>query len=77
MAAYPPWIAVQERSRGLLSSAESAYTEQIPSRGSSETGYIVLSMPDSVKENKHPVKKEGSKTMAELQVRHAICAVII
>ena len=24
-----------------------------------------------------PVKKEGSKTMAELQVRHATCAVII
>ena len=67
---------MQEQSRGLVSCAGCIITEEVQSRGSNEAGHIVLRMPDSVKENKNPVKKEGSKTMAELQVRHALCAVI-
>lgn len=65
----PQWTAVQEQSKGLITSAESPYTDKVQSRGSSEAGDIVLCMPNNVKENKSPVKKEGSKTMAELQVR--------
>ena len=62
----PQWTAVQEQSKGLITSAESPYTDKVQS---SEAGDIVLCMPNNVKENKSPVKKEGSKTMAELQVR--------
>ena len=58
---------VQERSTGLFASPGSPYTE-VQSSGSSDAGDVVLCMPDSIKENMKPVKKEGSKTMAELQV---------
>lgn len=77
VTADPLWTIVQEQYRGLLSSPSSTYTEEVQSRGSSEAGDIVLCMPDSIKENMKPVKKEGPKTLAELQVRHVICAVMI
>ena len=77
VTADPVWITVQEHSKGLLSSAGATFTEEVQSRGSCETGDVVLCMPDSIKENKKPLKKEGSKTMAELQVRHLICAVMV
>lgn len=34
-------------------------------------------MPDSLKENKKPSRKEGSKTMAELQVRLEPCPITL
>ena len=45
------------------------------SRDYTASGDVVLSVADSAKENKQPPKKkEGSKTMAELQVRIASSA---
>ena len=66
----PLWTTVQEHSRVHLFSASPTYTEEVQPRGSSEAGDVVLCMPDSIKENKKPPNKEGSKTMAELQVRY-------
>lgn len=73
LAVNSVWTAVQEQSRGLLSSGP-AYTKELQSRGSSETGDFVLCMPDSVKENNKPGKKEGSKSMADLQVIYVMTA---
>lgn len=65
-------MVVQKQARGLLSSA--AYTEELQSKGSIETGDSVLCMPHSVKENNEPVKKEGSQNMTDLQSTYWMAA---
>ena len=61
-------FVLQEQCKGHSMSAESSFAVQ-HSYDSSQSGDIILSVAESTKENKQPGRKEGQKSLQELQVR--------